>query len=473
MTVRYVDGSAGNNSWDGLAKDFVSGTNGPKLSLNGGEDSTVAAGDLVHVRTVAANGVPIVYRELLTCDVSGTSGNVIEYRADVAGIIWPVGGVCRITGSDNDTTGTRAHCVTGNAKNYRTFTGFTFDLTTDAQINVIGASTNWTVQDCYFPGSSGAFASLLFNGAQTGHIVRRCDFIGARTATIWFFHSATVSDAAHLVENCLMVAGRVTGVLSSRVGGIAVKHCTIINCNNAVHVNTALAGGQTVTVNNCVLAWNSVALTGTVTGEITENYNSLHSNATDRSNTATGANSNSYPLLLNAQLLLDGFQLPNLPMFGLSEWSPLRAIAGTSMSTEDLTGITRPATDSKKSWGAMQFADTSREATTVRTGAASLKLADAATSEPVWIPVTAVSTTVSAYVRWQVDYAGTKPQMILSQAGQSEIVVTATGSSEAWELLSHTWTPAALPSLVALTFRSNNTASGSVAVYVDDIAKAP
>jgi hypothetical protein len=96
-------------------------------------------------------------------------------------------------------------------------------------------------------------------------------------------------------------------------------------------------------------------LTGTIAGEIVENYNSFWGNVTDRTNTNTGANSNVFPPLFMPLSLLSGFHLPELSMFALSGNSPLRAIAGTGMSTDDFYGIARPVADASKSWGAVQY----------------------------------------------------------------------------------------------------------------------
>lgn len=356
MTVRYVDGSAGNNSWDGLAANFVSGTNGPKLSLTGAEDTPVAAGDLIHVRTTDANGVPIVYREMLTVDVSGTAGLPIEYRADVAGVIWPIGGVCRITGSDNDTTATRANGITAASKNYRTFTGFAIDLVTTNQIVLNTAGTNWIVQDCNFE-SQGTTANVFtLNGVFTTCTIQRCVFRPSRGTHLHILHTAVVDNSANVVENCTFEGSATRNIGIEKVGGITVRNNLFIGSPQHIRVTVALTVGQTITVNNCIfLTSPTVSLQGTVSGEIVENYNSFWGNAADRTNTATGANSVSYPPLFNPQLLLSGFRLPQLPIFGLSEWSPLRAIAGTGMSADDLYGITRPVADSSKSWGAIQF----------------------------------------------------------------------------------------------------------------------
>ena len=72
-----------------------------KANIDSVENIPVAAGDTVYVG-------PGVYRETLTVDVSGTAGSPITYIADVTGQDTDgVGGLVRITGSNNDQTATR------------------------------------------------------------------------------------------------------------------------------------------------------------------------------------------------------------------------------------------------------------------------------------------------------------------------------------------------------------------------------
>lgn len=457
MTTRFV-GPGGSDANSGLTWALR------KLTIDGCENTPVTAGDIIHV-------APGVYRELLTIDVSGTAGNAIEYRADTSGALTDgIGGIVRITGSDDDIVATRANCITSTTKDYRTFTGFTFDMTTSFLISLLSGSSNWIVQDCHFAGLAANVSQLNSNGTGTAITVRRCVFNGARSSAIFFTHSVTVSGAGHVIENCIIVGAIVAGVGSTRVGGITVTNCTMISCVSGVRVVTALAVGQTITVNNCIFAWcATAALNGTVSGEIIENYNALWGNGSDRTNTATGANSNVYPPIFNPQVLLSGFRLLQFPLFGLSEWSPIRRITGTGTAADDLNGVTRPATAAKLSWGALQFADVVRETTTIHTGAVSLKLADAGIHQTP-APVGNASMTISVQVRWEADYAGTKPQLIIKQSGQSDITVTATGASDTWELLTNTFTPASSPDFVQVELRSNNTAvAGSYDVFWDQL----
>src|SRR3990172_1122802 len=127
MTTRYV-GPGGSDANSGLTWALR------KLTLNGVEDTPVVAGDTVYVG-------PGTYRELLTVDVSGTTGNPITYIGDYSGVNTDgVGGIVRITGSDNDQTATRANAILVNGFNYRTFSGLALDTTSEVGLSMISAT---------------------------------------------------------------------------------------------------------------------------------------------------------------------------------------------------------------------------------------------------------------------------------------------------------------------------------------------
>lgn len=464
MTTYYV-GAGGNNANAGTSWAAR------LLTLNGAEDKPVAAGDTVYVG-------PGVYRELLTVDVSGTNGNPITYIGDVTGEHTDgVGGIVRVTGSDNDTTVARASCVAATTKDYRTFRGFLFDTSgNNGQVMLDTSCTNVIFEDCAFQGVGAAPDSLMYirGASQASCTIRRCVFVAFAASHIVITHTATVDNTGHVIDDCLFLGpalpnGRAIQI--TRVGGVTVRHSTIIGAITAIGVTVALSAGQTTTVNNCIIAGNGTALSATATGEITENYNALWCNNTARSNTNTGANSNAYPPLFQPPQMLAGFKLP-WNAFALSQWSALRAIAGTSMSADDLYGMTRPATDSKKSWGAIQYQPASRSTTQYQAGAASLKLADAGRVQWV-VPVTNTSTTFSVYVYREANYAGTAPQMVIKQPGQSDNTTTDAAAAGQWNQLTATLTPAASPGWVTVEVVSNNTAtSGSYATYVDTLTVA-
>jgi hypothetical protein len=442
MTTRYV-GPGGSDANSGLTWALR------KLTLNGVEDTPVADTDIVYVG-------PGVYRESLAVDVSGTTG--ITYIGDVTGEHTDgVGGIVRITGSDNDQTATRASNIAATSRNYRTFRGFVFDTCTSNNISLATACGNWVIEDCFIFGAGSTILNIA--GTGTTNTIRRCIIFG-RGFGIQFTHSVVVDTAGHLVENCVLI-GPARGIDTARVGGITVKNCTFIRDDlNCVRVSTAITVGQTVTVNNCIFFVCGTVLQGTVAGEIVENYNTFYGNGTDRSNTDTGANSIAYTPLFNPPLLLNDFRFPWF-LGELSKWSLVARITGTGEATDDFFGLARPATAAKNSWGAIQATGAARETTTVQGGSVSIKLPDAGEQFLMRVPVTAVSTTISLYCYREADYTGTNPQMILRQPGQSDRTTTDAGAASQWNQLSDVFTPAALPPYVDIFVKSNNTAAAT------------
>lgn len=441
-----------------------------KLTLNGAEDIPVVANDTVYVG-------PGVYREMLTVDVSGGAGTEITYIADVTGEHTDgVGGAVRVTGSDNDTTPARNNCIVATGRDYRTFRGFWFDLNDPANDGIRATNcAHWIVEDCCF--QTGGHA-IRFDGASSDtNVVRRCVFATGDSG-VSFWHSSTLDDSGHLVENCLFL-GYMNAIYIRAVGGITVRNCTFIGSARAVLVQLALSIGQTTTVNNCILACLSIGLQATAVGEITEDFNSIYQATTARTNTNVGGNSNTYPPLFLMPILhagasqANGYQFPWI-VPALSEWSQIRAITGSNEPAVDLRGIVRPATASKNSWGTAQFHDMERETGTTRGGStASLVLHDAA-RHPIFIPVAASSITVSVYVYREANYAGGNPQMVIKQPGQADRTTTDAGAASAWNELTDTFTPAANPPYVTVELVSNNTAgAGNYDVFFDDLTATP
>lgn len=447
-----------------------------KLTLNGVEDIPVAANDTVYV-------APGVYRELLTCDVSGGAGQPITYIGDVTGEHTDgIGGVVRITGSDNDQTATRASCITGTTCSYRTFRGFAFDSCTSHLLSG-GADSreNWIIEDCNFQTAANVIGGIAALGAsQSTWTVRRCAFI-MRNASygVLFSHGAAVDNAAHVVENCTFVVG--SGVRSVRVGGFTVRNCVFIDCTTAgVIVGTALTVGQVITVNGCIIAFGSTGLSATALGEIVEDYNCISGNATARTNVAVGANSNSFVPLFDLGILhsgagqVSGFKLPKPQLGALSAWSQIRAIAdGGTNAALDITGLTRPVTDGKRSWGAVQYQNEGRETATTHGGGLALRLDDCGRRQ-FWIPYPGDQTeiTVSVWGYYEANYAGNLPRMIIKQPGQADRVTAMAGGAGAWEELTDTFTPNHKPDWICVELVSENTDAANPATndaFFDDL----
>jgi len=255
MATLYV-GPGGNDTNNGLSWA------NRRLTLNGIEDKPVVAGDTVYVG-------PGAYRETLTVDVAGSSGSPITYIGDATGEHTDgVGGVVRITGSNNDQSAVRANCINmPNARSFRTFRGFQFDGNSGHHINLQPSSSNLIVEDCVFlPCTTGSSACVNLMGTGTGHIIRRC-FLMNPGPGILATHTSTVNDTGMLWENCVAIIGGVAYAFrSERVGGITVKNCTVLAGEAGMRVNIALAAGQTMQVYNCVITGCNQALVATTLG---------------------------------------------------------------------------------------------------------------------------------------------------------------------------------------------------------------
>jgi hypothetical protein len=343
MATYYV-GAGGNNANDGLSWA------NRKLTPNGAEDIPVAAGDTVYVG-------PGVYRETLTCDVSGSAGSQISYIGDYDGSHTDgVGGVVRITGSDDDTTTTRNNCIVASGKTHRTFRGFALDLTS-ADIITASTPTDWIIANCAFMGAGGDCIDL--SGVCTSNVIENCLFMYGKTAdaayAVNFNHSSGVDDSGNIISNCLFRRGYNRGIGSTRVGGITVKNNLFLCTYNGVRIGTALTAGQTITVNNNLfVGGGSTALQALSVGEITENYNAFWANQADRSNVNTGANSNTYPPLFDLRWFFEmvgGGSM--LTPFDLGAWSQLINVAGTSPTTADMRGTT--VQGAQREWGALEY----------------------------------------------------------------------------------------------------------------------
>lgn len=453
MTTYYV-GPGGNNGSSGLTWALR------KVTLTGAEDVPVSAGDTVYVG-------PGTYREQLILDVSGTNGNPITYIADVTGENTDgVGGIVRITGSDDDQTATRGYGINAGTRDYRTIRGFLIDSLTTRGIECNGTD-NMIIEDCTI---AHCVRGIGVFGADVNMTIRRCAFLWNGNEHI-FIQYSTTQDANILIENAFFDGSWYRCIYDNGVGGITVRNCLLANSQIGVDV-TGLPGGYTaVTVNNSIVtSCNVVGLRANVEGPLVEDFNSVVLCATARTNVATGGDSNTYLPLFNPPILLDGFKFP----YGLGElsvWSGIRAITGTSEPSDDLFGMSRPATASKNSWGPMQFHDNVRETTTTRNSStASIKFADAGRQQMI-VPVTAVSTTIIVYCYRDADYAGTAPQLIVKQPGQSDDTTTDTGAASTWNLLTTTITPDSETDFIVVELVSNNTAtSNDYACYFDDLA---
>lgn len=341
MTTRYV-GIGGNDGNDGLSWA------NRKLTLNGVEDTPVEAGDTVYVG-------PGTYREMLTCDVSGSSGSPITYIGDYTGANTDgIGGIVRISASDNDTSFARTNCITGgDTRDYRSFYGFLLHGGSQRAIDQKGFGSYSRLDSCYIDVS-------LSNGITinpgTNTVINNCFFYGARANANKFieYYASSLSDYAATVTNCIF-SGFEKAISSTNVGGITIKNCIFYHCDNAF--TTALSATDYPSyMYNCIIQGGYVGLGTGATGVLVEDYNLINSR-TARSNVAVGANSVAYAPLFDSRWFFEAINGGTLlTPFDLASYSELIDVAGTSPTTADMRGTTVQGT--QREWGALEYDST-------------------------------------------------------------------------------------------------------------------
>lgn len=392
----------------------------------------------------------------------------IEYIADVTGEVTDgIGGVVRITGSDNDQGAVRAYCINIATRSYRVFRGFAFDTTTTSLVNISSGDHN-IIEDCFGDSAEVNGKGIVCSGTGICATIRRCIIVAMNATAIWLYHSVDVDDAGDVVENCILNCVPVDAINMGNKGGITIKNCLFMSLK-ATRIQGAFTTGQTVVYTNCIFySMAGTALWAATLGEIVEDYNVFCACSAPRTNVGIGANSVAYLVISQQPILLNGFRFPW--QFGaLSEWSPVRALAGWPQYAvgDDLFGITRPTTAAKKSWGPIQFRDAERSTAQAEGGSASIDLNDAGEKQ-FKVPVDAVETTFTVQVYREANYAGTNPRLIIKQPGQADDVTTDAAAASQWNELTTTLTPAGSPDYVFVILQSLNTAAaGNYRVFFD------
>jgi len=438
MTV-YVVGPGGHDGNSGRTWQTRLAT------LNGAEDKPVVPGDTVYV-------APGAYRESLTVDVSGTAAKPITYIGDVTGEHTDgVGGIVRITGSDNDQTLTRTSCINATSKDYRTFRGFMMDTATI--LIDISSSDYWTIEDCALWRDTDNCIDA--DGTSTNLVVRRCIMTGRHAArTMYIINAPAIDNTGDVVENCIFFSGRAVRI--DGAGDVQVRNSLFIGSEYGVRTGNANAGHET-DVRNSIFTGCSIAVRGEAAGQLTEDYNTFYINSTDRSNVNVGANSNAYtilfqPPLRNAGVLQQsGYRLPWW-FSDLSQWSQIAQITGDGNEpTVDFFGQRRPYTHGGPisalcSWGTTQRDDFQRSDIRAYDGNLSV-LVRKAQKTRIFVPgISNVQTTISARGYRTAGYGGHRnPEMVIKQPGQADRRTVLGGAAGAWVQGSDTFTPAANP----------------------------
>ena len=468
MTTRYV-GKGGSDSADGLSWA------NRKLTLNGVEDTPVVAGDEIIVG-------PGIYREQLTCDVSGSSGNTIHYRGDPTGQLTDgIGGKVVITGmtTDVETVPPRDYCVYASSKIYREFSYLEFGPAAVKSIYFTNDSNGFHVHDCVFAdtyedGTLNMGCIRIFLSSGSSFTVERCIFDEYTGEGIKIVASSASGGGTRKIENCIFSGGSVAAGFNPAVcvdyaGDVYVRNCSFIGCCTGVYAEN---NGTTYTVRvyNCLFYKGYWGVASQTTANmIVEDYNSFFLHDSARSNVATGSNSDARTLFPKLPLLYKGFKLGPMDFFSPGNQSGIARLSDDGNGpSDDIWGIPRPTVNGKRSRGAIQHDVVERDTTTTYDSSpASLKMTDAG-SKQFTVPVFQAPVAVSVRVYREANYAGTNPQVIIREAGQTARTTTDAGSAETWNQLTDEFTPQAGTEYITVELRSNNSAtSGSYAAFFD------
>lgn len=335
MTIRYV-GIGGNDANDGLSWA------NRKLTLNGAEDTPVAAGDIVYVGAGR-------YKEMLTCDVAGSSGSPITYIGDYTGKYTDgVGGEVILTMNNDDDSYTANHLILAS-KDFRTFEGFTFDtppeLTGFYKFGIVSINaSNLIVRSCVFYWGFGGIDILYTDTTPRTHLIENCVFIAGYYGVRIRATGGNVDNDLTTIQNCLFFGYRYNGaaIIYDYVGGTSVNNCSFMFIHTCISMSGhALTAGQHVTVKNCMFSFSNSALVGVAsyTADITEDYNNFCFCNTLRSNVDTGVNSTTKYHIINTRWAHDMFNgKKSITPFDHSPYSRLVNVAGSSPTSTDIRG---------------------------------------------------------------------------------------------------------------------------------------
>ena len=457
--------------------------------------NNVAAGDTVYVGAGT-------YRESVTMDTSGSSGNQISFIADVDGSQTGDAGLVVISAFTDSNTATRTFCWDPDGRTFVTVRGFVMQGGTNAvclDANTTASNYEEVVfEDCVFvdgpSGSDGGF-QVDMNSATTptgnGLTIRRCTFQGSGVKVSWDGNATADQNLKITVENCFMLGN---GSISSGVsfafyfdivtsdtfasGGVTFTNNTVIGFRYGVYVEHGTSTTYPVaTTNNLFLCANPLFKVTSNDGALTSAHNTYQGTYTavtagtgDRNETSTWMVGGITDQPLYTFLGWSPY-LPFAPMRPNSDddWTSLIGDASATYApADDLYGNPRPMHGTADDRGAVEGrARAEQETTTVRTGGNAMRFEGAGLHD-LLIPVAAQSTTVSVYGRYDSNHTGSLPLLevfnIPGVADQSDVM---TGGANAWEQLTVTFTPTAAG--VARVRLSSRDTSATGEAFFDDL----
>lgn len=316
--------------------------------------NTVVAGDTVYIGAG-------IYRELVTMDTAGSSGNPITYVGDIKGENTGDAGLVIVSAFDNDDEpAVRAGCWDMNGKEFIVVRYIQFVGTSGSF--VVGNTTNTShiaYEGCEFDscsftlaGRSATVSVILIEinegATPTGDGLRftNCLFWG-QFRLDWDSNAAAHVNLKWLFERCVflghnssaphgLVMTRNTNNGSNTIGGICVTGCTFIGVNAAWSLSVISNADNPLQMDNCVAIGGNyfIATTGAAAGAIVARGN-VGMGLTGGYN---GTITIYPPNTLDGCIFVGGVHDWVLrKLFGWSPWQPFEPMA--------LTGYTNPIID--------------------------------------------------------------------------------------------------------------------------------
>jgi hypothetical protein len=471
----------GSDANGGTTKTDAWATIGKALGASG-----LASGDICYVGAG-------VYREAVTVAMTSPAAET-RLIGDVDGAFTDdVGEVVWTAYTTNDTTAPAASSILTLAGR----SNLTFEKITFVQGNATGINANTTLsqgitfRECLmltgFQGASSFLAVTGTAGSALNWTLDRCRFFKGSVA---FFvitlptHTADY-DANVLIQNCIAQGGSgilcrvdTSGATAGKGGGVDLKKVSQLAGGNALFTNSAnLSTTIPCTVDSCFLFTGPPALNANTAGQITVTNTIMIAGAAPLTNVTAGTNCRSdgsiAPLFSVGQETVIGAVVPpfgtplsNSPLLGWGDDGTAPAV--------DLLNRPRPSGGASvsKAAGALERHNCwVRETTTVRTGSNAYRC-DGPGDHDFQVAVDAVSTTVSAYMRYDTNHGATnKPQIMVVNGGECGVAAataTMTAAVDTWEQLSLTFTPTK-QGVITLRLISR-AAAGTGKAFADDIA---
>lgn len=470
--------------------DAAAGTSAAAAWLTIGKAmTTVSAGDTVWVGAGT-------YRVSSTIAPSSMASMTYLYGDTDGSKTGDAGEVIVTNYATNDTTAPTAIDVfTFSSKNYWTVGNLTVKAGGAKSGFWLNGTTNHvTIQDCaIFAGNVGIVYATPTWGTAWNVTIQRCRILsGAAAVYFQFASSSTGSDAdmATVVKNCVLqsygynaVFGETSGGLTKKQGGVTILNCLIMGVvpsttGGTVYVSGGVSSTYPMTVYNSLIIGYQTFYAGT-TGMLVENYNVLASFSTARTNVTAGANSKSdessnWRFSVGLEAL---YGAPTRPFGEFVAGSPLLTWGGTSVPTDDINGVTRPASGAGQN--ATQYAlgpferanSGTMEQVTYRDALPSVKIAGPGYHDFPLAVRSNTTTTVSLYMRYSSTYGlPQKPALYIVNGTEAGVAVTSnvmTGAADTWEQVSASFaaTSNGVVTVRAISYSSN----GPGSLYLDDM----